>query len=134
MLKKLRASPRQRSTLQGNRTNRSLSAHIRKWNETTTGPLLHCHRRNHRNAQSRANHAQYAAELPALEYDLRTQPRPVARLHCRGAAAMSVAQQEKWFSVQLAQRHLAVFRELMPLRQPRKNLLRHQWKRFKLVA
>ena len=68
MLEKFDLQARRRFPLQCNGPN---GARVGKRDEAAARPLLDGHLRNDRNSEARANHAENAAELTALENYLR---------------------------------------------------------------
>ena len=63
--------------------------------------FLDGHFRNDGNTHARANHAEKAAELAALENNLRMKTRAVACCHGAIAEAMAVAQQQEWLGTKI---------------------------------
>jgi len=59
---------------------------------------------NDGNAHARAHHAQQAAELPALEHDLRMEARAVTRGNCGIAKTVAIAQEQEWFGAKVLER------------------------------
>lgn len=84
---------------------------------TASSALLHGHFWNDGHAHSRADHAQNAAELAALENNLRMQARAIA---CRDGGipeTMAVAQEKKRFRSKILKRERAAVGERMLFRE-----------------
>src|SRR5262252_2266754 len=107
MLQKRRRYPAKEVTFQGSDPDRARCAFIGDQNRTAVGPLFQCHFRHDGDAQSRRHHSQNAAELTALEHDLREYPRTFADLDGGVAEAMVIAQGQEGLIAQLLHHHTA---------------------------
>jgi hypothetical protein len=126
--------PRKRPPPQHYRSYRSRRLCIPNSNKPATRSLFDRHFWHNRYPHASPNHAQYAAELPALKHNLRMQPRPVASRHGRIAKTVTIAQQKESFRAKLLQRKRTSLRILVLPRQRRKQMLREQRKRLELVS
>src|ERR1017187_3228427 len=86
------ARPSRRSSVQRDSADRSRCTFIREWNVAARQAFLHRHCRHNRNTQSRAHHAQNAAELTAFKNNPWVQARSFAGGECRIAEGMPVTQ------------------------------------------
>ncbi len=103
-------------------------------NITAQGFFLDSHFRNDGNAHARANHAEKAAELAALENNPRMKTRAVAGCHGTIAETVSVAQQQEWLGTKILEGKRRARAEFVFPGEYGEEPLSKQWDSIEFVA